>query len=129
MASRRDRHHAHKAALQALGKGLSRRARSRCELCEAAGERLQVTEVTGSPEEEPGEDWALLLCDRCRELTDKGPDRDLDTLRFLTTAMWSEVQPVQVAAVRLLRRLDVPWATEGLDGLWLDEEQEARIRG
>jgi hypothetical protein len=43
--------------------------------------------------------------------------------------MWSEVQPVQVASVRLLRRIDAPWATEALDGLWLDEEQEARIGG
>lgn len=129
MASRRDRHQAHQAALQGLGKNLSRRARSRCELCEEGGQRLQVTEVAGSPEEEPSEDWALLLCDRCRALLADGPDGDLDTLRFLTTAMWSEVQPAQVAAVRLLRGLDVPWATEALDGLWLDEEQEARIGG
>jgi len=121
MANRRDRHQAHQAAVAALGKGLSRRARSLCELC---GERasLAVTEVPGGPEE-PDEEWALLLCERCRTLGDQPPQ----TLRFLETAMWSEVAPVQVTAVRALRALDVAWATEALDGLWLDEAMQERI--
>jgi len=127
MASRRDRHHAHQAALHALGKRLSRRARSHCELCDAAGVRLDVIEVEGSPEEEPSEAWALLLCERCAALVQGRSHDDPDTLRFLATAVWSELQPVQIAAVRALRKVDAPWAREALEGLWLDDDTEALI--
>lgn len=129
MATRRDRHHAHQAALHALGKSLSRRAHSRCELCEASGVRLDVVEVTGSPEEEVTEAWALLVCERCADVVEGRCRDDVDTLRFLTTAMWSELQPAKIAAVRALRGVDAPWAREALDGLWLDEETEALIGG
>lgn len=122
MARRKDQHDAHRAAVAALGKGLSRRARSHCELCDASG-TLRVVEVEGGPEE-PSEDWALLLCDRCRE---PDPRDDPATLRHLETAMWSELAPVQIEAVRRLRALDVGWAREALDGLWLPPEIEARI--
>jgi len=131
MASRRDRHQAHLAAVAALGKTLARRAKSCCELCEASG-RLSVTEVPGGPED-PSEDWALLVCERCASVATgevarlRLRDDERDTLRFLTNAMWSEVRPAQIAAVRALRGLDVPWATEALEGLWLDEAVEALI--
>lgn len=122
MARRKDQHDARKAAVAALGKGLSRRARSRCELCGEGG-TLRVVEVSGGPDT-PDEDWALLLCDRCREAD---PRDDPATLRFLETAMWSELAPVQVMAVRRLRGLDVGWAREALDGLWLEPEIAERV--
>ena len=112
-----------------MGKQLSRRARSRCELCEVGGERLRVTEVHGCPDELPSEDWVLLLCDRCRTCMVDPSAQPNDTLRFLTTSMWSELQPVQVVAVRMLRALDIDWAREALESLWLDEAQEALIQG
>jgi protein PhnA len=121
MANRREVHHARRAAVAALGKGLSRRARSRCELCGEGGP-LAVVELDGAPEE-PEEDWALLLCARCQALDEAPPE----TLRFLTTAMWSEVAPAQVQAVRALRGLAEDWAKEALDGLWLDEAISARL--
>jgi len=128
MASRRDKHHARRSSLAALGKNLSRRARSRCELCEATG-RLTVVEIPGAPEE-PEEAWALLACDRCRPIIE-GETRfrpeEVETLRFLTTSMWSELQGAQIVAVRALRGLDTSWSREALDGLWLDEAVEALI--
>lgn len=129
MATRRELHEARRTAVAALGKELTRRARSRCELCEASS-GLQVVEVP-PVEEDPSVDAAILACPRCRELVEGGKlPRETDALRFLEGAAWSEVQPVQLAAVRLLRRLDaagVSWAREALDGLWLDEELEARL--
>lgn len=125
MARGKDAHDAAKAALAALGKPLSRRARSQCELCGDGGP-LSVVAIDGNPDDEPSEDWALLLCSRCAELVD-GRRLPADSLRFLETAMWSELRPAQIAAVRALRRLDADWAREALDGLWLDDEVEALI--
>ena len=121
MANRREQHQAHKQAVAALGKGLSRRARSKCELCGDTG-RLDVVEVPGG-DEEPSEEWALLLCTRCQDLAGQPPD----TLRFLETAMWSELTPAQILAVRTLRGLDAPWAEAALEGLYLDDATEALI--
>ena len=54
---------------------------------------------------------------------------DLERLRCLETAIWSEVAPVQIAAVRLLRRVaaEADWAQRALDGHWLDDEMAARV--
>lgn len=127
MARGKDAHEARQAAVALLGKPLSRRARSCCELCGEGGP-LAVLVVDGYPDEDPDEDWAILACERCRSLTSKRKPAP-DTLRFLETAMWAEVQPVQVIAVRALRGMapDVPWAQEALDGLWLSEELEALL--
>ena len=126
MARGRDAHHARLAAISRLGKTLTRRAGSVCELC-ADSLDLRPVEVAPEPEE-PEADHAALLCARCRDLiTAKKLPRDTDDLRFLETSVWSEVPAVQVLAVRLTRRLaaqDVQWATDALDGLWLDEDQQ-----
>ncbi len=118
------------AAFQALGKDLARRARSRCELCEQA-RSLQVLPVP--PPDEADLDAAILACEPCREWAGGGRIVEPSELRFLETAAWSEIAPVQIVAVRLLRRLveegDAPWAADVLDGLWLPEEVEERISG
>ena len=67
-----------KAEVAALGKGLSRRARSKCEVCETSGS-LHVTVVDGG--DEICEEWALLLCERCARREGDGA-----SLRFLETA-------------------------------------------
>lgn len=121
MAKGRDKYQAHQEALAALGRNLSRRARSRCELC---GERsgLKPIEVEGGPEE-PTEDWALLSCARCAAAVG-GDLGDANTLRFLEETMWSELRPLQIASVRLLRSIELPWAIAALEGLYLDPEVE-----
>jgi len=125
MARGRDRHDAHQAALSSLGRSLSRRARNACELCEVRSS-LQVVEVEGGPDEPTGE-WALMLCTRCLEATSPKSRIDPSELRFLETTMWSEVRPVQIEAVRLLRRLDTPWARDALESLYLEPDLEALL--
>jgi len=124
-----DVHNARKAAVSALGRDLSRRARSKCEVCGEGG-RLTVLEVP-PVEEDPSTDRAVLACDRCCGLPGGGMKRvDANTLRFLGESMWSEVLPAQLMSVRLVRALaetGVPWAQEAADGLWLDEEVEALV--
>ncbi len=126
MAKGLDRHQAHKQAVAALGKNLSRRASSRCELCEAT-QGLAVIEVFAR--DEPDEETAILACERCRTALSKGPDPQ-DNLRALEGSAWSEVTPVQVAAVRLLQALsnaEIAWAQQTLDGLWIPDEITALV--
>ena len=129
MASGRDAHRAAQQAVASLGKALSRRARSGCELCgESVGCRPLL--VPPAPED-PDIEHAILACERCREaLTGKRrPGSDAD-YRFLETVMWSDVAPAQVAAVRLLRALaadGVQWAAAANEGLWLDDAIAHRV--
>ena len=128
MAKGHDKYRAHQAALAALGRGLARRCRSCCELCGEGGS-LRVYEIPGGPAE-PEEDWAVMLCGRCGEVHTGARRHDAEGLRFLETAIWSEVQPAQIAAVRITRGLaeaGVEWARDCLDGLYLDEAIEALL--
>lgn len=124
MATRKDRHDARVQAVAGLGKVLSRRAGSRCELC-SGDQDLRVIEVP-PVDEDPHVEAALLSCGPCLERHGaKHPARDADALRFLETAAWADPVPVKLMAIRWLRRLSdagVDWATEILDGLWVPEE-------
>ncbi len=127
MARGRAQHDAKQQALAALGKDLSRRAGSACELC---GGKDTPRPTLVPPPSEPDLSTAILACARCRDLLGGGRLGPPDDLRFLLSTVWSDVEPVQVAAVRLLRRLvrdEVAWAQEAEDGLYLDEDLEARI--
>jgi protein PhnA len=115
--------------LTSLGRSLTRRAGSRCELCDSAGVPLSPVEVPPYPEE-PDADHAVLLCRRCREGA-TGRKLDGADWRFLERAAWSDVPAVQVIAVLLARRLrgsGVGWAREILDSLYLAPEVEHWLR-
>lgn len=105
-------------ALQDLGKDLARRAKSKCELCEASGVRLQANEPP-PVHDDPTLERTLLLCERCAAAADGGKMGAESEWRFLETTVWSDFAPVQVVTIRLLRRLakeaKVDWASETLD--------------
>ena len=127
MARGRDKHAAHVAAVAALGRTLSRRAKNRCELCEASTS-LKVIEVAPT-EEEPTVERAVLICGTCESAL-AGKKVDSNAFRFLEGVVWSEVLPVQLSAVRLLQRFadeGAAWARECLDGLFLDPEVESLV--
>ncbi|MFK7928794.1 MAG: phnA protein [Myxococcota bacterium] len=129
MARGRDSHQARLAATSALGKTLTRRARSKCELC-GDSDGLKVVEVPPLPEE-PSDDSALLACERCRRnLTDTLDDAG--TLRFLENAVWEELLPSRLAAYILVQRLakdEVQWAKALLEQVWVDEDLQQRLDG
>jgi len=90
--------------------------------------RLDVVEVQGNPEPEPEEAWAILACSRCQEAMEGR--WEAGELHFLQTAVWSDVRPAQLVAVRLARKVaesGVTWARDLLEGLYLDEETEALL--
>lgn len=119
-----DQHQERMAALNALGRMLARRSRSRCEVCEATGVPLQAFEVPpvyGDPDLER----CAFSCERCEKAMAGGSLGNPDEWRILESTAWSEVPAVQVSVVRLLRRLasdQVAWAESFLEDLYLAEE-------
>ena len=127
MAKGREKHAAHQAAVAALGKNLSRRAKNRCELCEQSTS-LKVIEVAPTFDE-PSEERAVLVCARCAAIVAGEPSDD-NSLRFLESVVWSETLPVQLCAVRILEALShqgIAWARDCLDGLFLNDEVESLL--
>jgi len=129
MARGYDQHYGRKLSASALGRSLSRRAGNACELCRRPTS-LQVVEVPPLPEE-PEVDSAVMLCERCASVvTDERNKIPPDELRFIGETIWSDVEPVQIVAVRVARRLSdkgVLWARDLIDGLYLSPEVEERL--
>ena len=129
----RDSHRERERAVAALGKGLAKRARSRCELCNQSsevlmGKKLRPVELTPL-QTEPSLDWLLLLCPACRDLSRQLPT-ETSSLFFPKETCWSETQPVQLLSLRLLHALAVTgshWAAEALENCYIDESIESLI--
>lgn len=127
MACGFDVHKARKVAISALGRDLSRHARIRCEsLADAPLTVLEIPPTMGVLAL-----GAVLSCDRGRTLLDGGLKRvDVSPLSFLGESVWSELLPVQLISVGLLRELADhrgPWAQEAAEVIWLDEDIEALV--
>ncbi len=116
------KHQERQQALSLLGKDLTRRSRSQCELCQANGARLSIYEVAPVPSE-PQLEHCLFVCEPCSDQL-RHPRRIQPAhWHCLSTAIWSPVPAVQVVAVRLLKRLsDQPWAAELLEQAYLPPE-------
>ena len=128
MARGLNEHKARLDAVNALGRMLVRRSSSKCEVCEDGGVSLRPIEVAPVPEE-PDLSEALFLCDTCKAAVEGGKIVGA-RWRCLDSVVWSDVRPVQVTSVRLVRRLadaGQEWAVDLLSGLYLDPEIEARI--
>jgi len=129
MAKGYELHQARMMALQGLGKDLTRRAKSKCELTGAAGVPLWPYEVPPVGED-PDIDRTLLISEECREMLDY-PERLAGRhWQCLAEAVWSEMPAVQVVAWRMLNELAKreDWAREVLEEVFLDPETEAWAR-
>ncbi|MRI33119.1 phnA protein [Endozoicomonas sp. OPT23] len=126
------KHQERQNALSLLGKDLTRRASSKCELCEASGVSLKIYEVAPVPAE-PDIEHCLMTCDTCREqLThfEKKPKHmQADHWRCLGKTVWGEVPAAQVMSVRILRQMSekYPWAAEILEHVFLAPEIETWV--
>ena len=124
MATRLEKHRERLNALSLLGRDLTRRAGSKCELCEAAGVKLQPYEVEPVPAE-PELDHCLFICETCSHQLDNPKQIDANHWRCLGKSMWSEVPAVQVTSILMLRRLaPLEWAEELLEQAYLSDEVE-----
>ena len=126
MAKGFETHQARVQELNRLGKDLARRAKSKCEVCEAAGVSLKAYEVPPEPKE-PELDRTILVCATCESaLTNPKTQFQPEEWRSLANTIWTETPAAQVVIVRLLKRLadDAAWARETLDEAFLDPEIE-----
>ena len=128
MAKGFDQHQEYLQQLSLLGKDLTRRSRASCELCTKSGISLSIYEVPPAPKE-PQLDSVIYLCEPCISQLEKPKLIDPNHWRILSETVWSEVQAVQVMAVRLLRHLanNQAWAQKILEELYLEDELEAWI--
>lgn len=126
MARGREEYQARIAHLNSFGKELARRAKSKCELCEVAGDKLSVVELPPEPGD-PEIGRCLMLCEACADaIREPKGFQAGDQWRFLAQMVWSEVPAVQAAALRLLKRQEGSqvWARESLETVFPGEDVE-----
>lgn len=97
------------------------RCQSKCELCSAEGV-LQVYEVP--PVQTKTVDKCVMLCGQCLETIDAPAKTDGNHWRCLSDSMWSSEPAVQIMAWRVLKQLDLDWAQDLLQQLYLDEDMQ-----
>jgi protein PhnA len=126
MAKGYEIHQARNLALQALGKDLTRRAKSKCELTGASGTALRAYEVPPIADE-PELDRTLLLSEACHAVLERPKTLAGQEWRSLAESVWAEMPAVQVVSWRMLTVLATKedWAREALDGVFLDDEIQA----
>lgn len=122
MSRGRELHDEYLAALNSLGRDLARRARSKCELCGEAG-KLVPYDMEGSAAE-PSLDHVVLVTPELAEALKTGRIGDANALRFLETAVWSDLAVVRRAAVLLLELIDEPWADEAIENARTMDQSE-----
>lgn len=120
------KHQERQSALSLLGKDLARRAKSKCEICEASGVPLSIYEVVPVPSE-PDYDHCLMLCETCKTQLENPKRLEPNHWRCLTKSIWSQIPAVQVVSLRQLRKLSEKqdWAIEALEHAYIEPEIES----
>jgi protein PhnA len=99
---------------------LKKRAGDKCELCGSI-EHLEIHTV--APIKDESLDKSLLACKTCVSQIEDPEITDPNHWRCLNDSMWSEHQPVQVIAWRMLSRLrQEGWPQDLLDMMYMEDE-------
>ncbi|MCM2359201.1 MAG: hypothetical protein NDI77_13715 [Geobacteraceae bacterium] len=109
--------------LNSLGKTLGKRATFRCEWCDGTDD-LRVWDYR--PDAEPAEDTLALLCGPCRDLAGR-KNCDVNRLRSIRNALWSDIPAVAEGAARVLARCREPWAREAIEESLIDERVKREL--
>ena len=123
MAKGYDQHIERKNKVNSFGKELTRRSKSKCELCENTGVSLSVFEIP-PVKEEPEMERCIFICEECKiklERINKAKENDF---RFLNNSIWSEVEIIRAFSIVLLKEMakKYTWAEQVLEDLYIDEE-------
>ncbi|PCJ45737.1 MAG: phnA protein [Moraxellaceae bacterium] len=110
-------------ALSMLGKDLTRRSRAHCELCHISGVKLASFEVAPI-QDVPDIEHTIFLCETCNDQLNKPKTIQPDHWHCLSVAVWSEVRPAQVVAVRMVKRLSgtIQWAADLYEQVYLEPD-------
>ena len=129
MAKGYELHQTRMMALQAMGKDLVRRAKSKCELTGAAGLTLRAYEVppVGA---DPDIERTLLISEECCEMLEHPERLHGRAWQCLAEAVWSEMPAVQVVAWRMLQAMASreDWAREAIAEVVLEPAVEEWAR-
>ncbi|OUR94589.1 PhnA protein [Flavobacteriales bacterium 34_180_T64] len=99
---------------------LKKRSDSKCELC-STDENLQI--YTLAPIKDKSLEKSIMACNICIGQIEDPETTDPNHWRCLNDSMWSEYQPVQVMAWRMLSRLKAEgWPQDLLDMMYLEED-------
>jgi protein PhnA len=113
----------HQEAVSLFGKEIGKRAGFKCEWC-GSKEELRLWDYR--PEREPEMETLALLCGRCRDLAD-GRKPDLNELRSIRDALWSDVPAVAEGAARVLASCKEPWVREAIEESFIDEDVKQEL--
>lgn len=129
MAKGYDQHIERKNKVNSFGKELTRRAKSKCELCETTGVSLSVFEVP-PVKDEPEVERCIFICDECKNKLKRVKKAKENDFRFLTNSIWSEVDMVRALSIKFLTEMAAKysWAELVLDDLYIDESTEELIK-
>jgi protein PhnA len=123
MAKGYQAHKERQEELQSFGKSVGKRAGFKCEWCDAKDD-LRLWDY--QPELPPDMDSLALLCQNCRELAD-GRRAELNELRSIRNALWSNVPAVAEGAARVLAQCKEPWAREAIEESFIDDSVKNEI--
>jgi len=110
-------------AISAFGKAIGKRAGFKCEWCESRDD-LRCWDYR--PDFEPDLENLALLCGRCRDLAD-GRKADLNELRSIRNALWSNVPAVAEGAAAVLAQCRESWVREAIEDSLIDDELKAAL--
>jgi len=111
------------AALSGFGKAIGKRAGFVCEWC---GEKEELRVWDLKPDLEPAMESLALLCGRCRTLAD-GRKADLNELRAIRNALWSDIPAVAEGAAAVLARCKEPWIREAIEESLIEENLKMEL--
>ena len=109
--------------LQSFGKSVGKRAGFKCEWCESKDD-LRLWDY--QPDLSPDMDSLALLCQNCRELAD-GRRAELNELRPIRNALWSNVPAVAEGAAHVLAQCKETWVREAIEESFIDDSVKAAI--
>lgn len=99
---------------------IKKRANSSCELCKNQ-EHLSIH--TLAPKKDKSLNTSILACKTCISQIENPEITDANHWRCLNDSMWSEHQPIQVLAWRMLSRLRKEgWPQDLLDMMYLEDD-------
>lgn len=123
MAKGYQAHKERQEELQSFGKSVCKRAGFKCEWCESR-EDLRVWDY--QPDLSPDMDSLALLCQNCRELAD-GRRAELNELRSIRNALWSNVPAVAEGAARVLAQCKESWVREAIEESFIEDSVKADL--
>ena len=128
MARGYDNYKSRKDLIASFGKELTRRSGSSCELCGISGVSLSVFEIPPVMDE-PDSSGCVFICNECREQLDNPKKFRNSHWRCLTERVWSEVTPVKILSVIILKKISrtESWASDVIDEVYLTDEEIEQV--